>query len=104
MKPAQVFWNNSKFFNFNIGRETVQTKDQGQISLDWVCNDDNNKLYPDAETRPTVVVLPGITGLYFHFYLFINENNFVLFCFLLDMLISNIILQVAMTLAMSAIL
>ncbi|XP_066912050.1 phospholipase ABHD3-like isoform X2 [Clytia hemisphaerica] len=45
-------------------RETLKTKDNGQISLDWVYNDDDNKLYHSMETRPTVIVLPGITGCY----------------------------------------
>lgn len=40
----------------------LKTKDDGQISLDWVKNDDNNSKFPDANTRPTVIVLPGITG------------------------------------------
>ena len=58
-----VRWLFSRCDFFFFSRETILTDDQGQISLDWVCNDDNNKLYPDVETRPTVVVLPGITGL-----------------------------------------
>ncbi|XP_012559199.1 phospholipase ABHD3 isoform X1 [Hydra vulgaris] len=42
-------------------RETLITTDNGHISLDWIDNDDN-KLFPDPKTRPTVVVMPGITG------------------------------------------
>lgn len=53
-------------FSLPSSRETLKTKDNGQVSLDWVFNDENNKLYPDAETRPTVVVLPGITGNCFY--------------------------------------
>ncbi|XP_072460472.1 phospholipase ABHD3 isoform X1 [Notamacropus eugenii] len=41
--------------------ELIKTTDGGQISLDWL---DNNKspCYLDANTRPTILLLPGLTG------------------------------------------
>ncbi|XP_063779644.1 phospholipase ABHD3 isoform X1 [Pseudophryne corroboree] len=42
--------------------ELIKTADGGQISLDWFSNDDNNTLYPDSGTRPTILLLPGLTG------------------------------------------
>ncbi|XP_064410455.1 phospholipase ABHD3 isoform X2 [Latimeria chalumnae] len=41
--------------------ELIKTADGGQISLDWFDNDDN-ALYPDSNTRPTILILPGLTG------------------------------------------
>ncbi|KAE8598524.1 hypothetical protein XENTR_v10016852 [Xenopus tropicalis] len=41
--------------------ELIKTADGGQISLDWFNNDDNT-LYPDASNRPTILLLPGLTG------------------------------------------
>ncbi|XP_041660387.1 phospholipase ABHD3-like isoform X1 [Cheilinus undulatus] len=41
--------------------ELIRTVDGGQISLDWVDNR-TSATYPDSSTRPTVLILPGLTG------------------------------------------
>ncbi|XP_066554583.1 phospholipase ABHD3 isoform X2 [Amia ocellicauda] len=41
--------------------ELIRTVDGGQISLDWVDNVDSVS-YPDSISRPTVLLLPGLTG------------------------------------------
>lgn len=41
--------------------ELIRTVDGGQLSLDWVDNHDN-ATYPESSTRPTVLILPGLTG------------------------------------------
>lgn len=48
----------SLFFFFS---ELIKTADGGQISLDWFDNY-NSKCYMDATTRPTILLLPGLTG------------------------------------------
>ncbi|KAM4705978.1 phospholipase ABHD3 [Rhinophrynus dorsalis] len=45
----------------HYSNELITTADGGQISLDWFNNDDNT-LYPDASSRPTILLLPGLTG------------------------------------------
>ena len=42
-------------------RETLETPDGGIVCLDWFDND-NSTVYKDAASRPTVLVLPGLTG------------------------------------------
>ncbi|CAF92281.1 unnamed protein product, partial [Tetraodon nigroviridis] len=41
--------------------ELIRAADGGQISLDWFDNDDSPS-HPDPATRPTVLLLPGLTG------------------------------------------
>ncbi|MEQ2157637.1 Phospholipase abhd3 [Goodea atripinnis] len=41
--------------------ELIKAADGGQISVDWFDNDDSLS-YPDPTTRPTVLLLPGLTG------------------------------------------
>lgn len=41
--------------------ELIRTVDGGQISLDWVDNQASVP-YPKSSTRPTVLILPGLTG------------------------------------------
>ncbi|XP_053193159.1 phospholipase ABHD3-like [Scomber japonicus] len=41
--------------------ELIRTVDGGQISLDWLDNQ-ASKAYPESSTRPTVLILPGLTG------------------------------------------
>ena len=41
--------------------ELIRTPDGGQISLDWVDNGVSDA-YPEAPSRPTVLILPGLTG------------------------------------------
>lgn len=42
-------------------REVVETIDGGQIYVDWV-NNDSSSQYPDADRRPTVFIVPGLTS------------------------------------------
>ena len=42
-------------------RETLETPDKGIVCLDSFDNDDST-VYNDAATRPTVLLLPGLTG------------------------------------------
>lgn len=41
--------------------ELIRTPDGGQISLDWVDNE-ASATHPESSTRPTVLILPGLTG------------------------------------------
>uniref|UniRef100_A0A665U8Q7 Phospholipase ABHD3 n=1 Tax=Echeneis naucrates TaxID=173247 RepID=A0A665U8Q7_ECHNA len=41
--------------------ERIRTVDGGQILLDWVDNQDS-AAYPESSTRPTVLIIPGLTG------------------------------------------
>ncbi|XP_054840573.1 phospholipase ABHD3 [Eublepharis macularius] len=41
--------------------ELIKATDGGQISLDWFDNNDS-MCYPDSSTRPTILLLPGLTG------------------------------------------
>ncbi|XP_021444822.1 phospholipase ABHD3 isoform X2 [Oncorhynchus mykiss] len=41
--------------------ELIGAADGGQISLDWFDNDDSAS-HPNSATRPTVLLLPGLTG------------------------------------------
>ncbi|XP_028924984.1 phospholipase ABHD3 isoform X3 [Ornithorhynchus anatinus] len=41
--------------------ELIKTSDGGQISLDWFDNE-SSVSFSDASTRPTVLLLPGLTG------------------------------------------
>ncbi|XP_072000143.1 protein ABHD1 isoform X2 [Engystomops pustulosus] len=41
--------------------EVISTEDGGQISLDWVDNDESPK-FRDSTSRPTIILLPGLTG------------------------------------------
>lgn len=45
----------------NYRNEFISTPDGGQISLDWVDNQDSVP-YPESSTRPTLLILPGLTG------------------------------------------
>ncbi|XP_078543559.1 phospholipase ABHD3 [Lissotriton helveticus] len=41
--------------------EMIKTADGGQLSLDWFENEGSTS-YPDSCSRPTVILLPGLTG------------------------------------------
>eukprot|EP00795_Rhopilema_esculentum_P008429 gene8430-14410_t len=43
-------------------REYIETPDGEKLCLDWVDNDDSNSIHPDITTRPTLVIVPGMTG------------------------------------------
>ena len=47
----------------SLHRETLETPDKGIVCLDWFDNDDST-VYKNADTRPTVLILPGLTGKY----------------------------------------
>ena len=65
----------------DFSRELVETPDGGLISLDWLDNDKENMLYPDADKRPTVLILPGLTGSYsVLFYQIFVHSGFSITC------------------------
>lgn len=41
--------------------EVISTADGGQISLDWTDNEGSAQ-FPESSSRPTVLLLPGLTG------------------------------------------
>ncbi|XP_058030335.1 phospholipase ABHD3 isoform X1 [Ahaetulla prasina] len=47
--------------NVQYRNELITATDGGQISLDWFDND-NSIQYLDSSTRPTILLLPGLTG------------------------------------------
>ncbi|KAM3860956.1 phospholipase ABHD3-like [Diretmus argenteus] len=47
----------------NYRNELIRTADGGQISLHWADNE-ASAAYPESSTRPTVLILPGLTGNY----------------------------------------
>ncbi|XP_053099083.1 phospholipase ABHD3 [Hemicordylus capensis] len=47
--------------NVQYRNELIKAMDGGQISLDWFDNNDS-KCYPDSNMRPTILLLPGLTG------------------------------------------
>eukprot|EP00112_Aurelia_sp_Birch-Aquarium-sp1_P007220 Seg1786.5 transcript_id=Seg1786.5/GoldUCD/mRNA.D3Y31 product="Phospholipase ABHD3" protein_id=Seg1786.5/GoldUCD/D3Y31 len=54
-----IFW----LFSLVLFRaELLETPDGGITSLDWLDNDEDNQLFPDAAKRPTVILMPGLTG------------------------------------------
>lgn len=67
-KDVEIFY--VSFASFSPFREVLITPDEGHIGLDWVDNDENNEIYKRPETRPIVVILPGITG----------KSSFVMLC------------------------
>ncbi|KAL7984365.1 hypothetical protein Chor_002935 [Crotalus horridus] len=47
--------------NVQYRNELITATDGGQISMDWFDNH-NSIQYPDSSTRPTILLLPGLTG------------------------------------------
>ncbi|XP_065063658.1 phospholipase ABHD3-like [Rhopilema esculentum] len=60
MTVCRVIFKSKPFIPYR--RELLETPDGGLISLDWVDNDQGNLHYPDPATRPTLFIMPGLTG------------------------------------------
>ena len=54
-------WGIKQCYNRPIHSEALRTADGGRISLDWVDNV-SSEAYPSSARRPTVLILPGLTG------------------------------------------
>ena len=48
---------------FSFFSEKILTSDGGEILLDWIDNDERSPTPRDI--RPTVLILPGLTGKWF---------------------------------------
>lgn len=61
----QGIFNEFRYIDLNATipyrKEIIETSDGGEISLDWVDNDDPGNPY-DIMERPTVVIFPGMAG------------------------------------------
>ncbi|XP_077148113.1 protein ABHD1 isoform X3 [Ranitomeya variabilis] len=60
IQGPQVKATQSRTWSLRPG-EVISTDDGGQISLDWIDNDESFQ-FPDSASRPTIILLPGLTG------------------------------------------